>query len=58
MKLKNIKALLLAVLFISFSSETFAGEWNVSLWGKPRAFTEHVEKIAELVSQKRTVNLP
>ena len=52
MKLKNIKALLLAVLFISFSSETFAGEWNVSLWGKPRAFTEHVEKIAELVSQK------
>ena len=52
MKLKNFKALLLAALLISFSTETFAVEWNVSLWGKPRAFTEHVEKIAELVSQK------
>ncbi|MEM9048829.1 MAG: C4-dicarboxylate TRAP transporter substrate-binding protein [Pseudomonadota bacterium] len=27
-------------------------EWNVSLWGKRRAFTEHVEKLAELVSEK------
>ncbi len=52
MNLKNFKALLLAVLLISFSTESFAVEWNVSLWGKPRAFTVHVEKIAELVSQK------
>ncbi|MFK5983846.1 MAG: C4-dicarboxylate TRAP transporter substrate-binding protein [Pseudomonadota bacterium] len=29
-----------------------ATEWNVSLWGKRRAFTEHVEKLAELVKQK------
>lgn len=29
-----------------------ATEWNVSLWGKPRAFTEGVEKLSELVSQK------
>ncbi len=29
-----------------------ATEWNVSLWGKRRAFTEHVEKLAELVAQK------
>ncbi len=29
-----------------------ATEWNVSLWGKRRAFTEHVEKIAELVKAK------
>lgn len=29
-----------------------ATEWNVSLWSKRRAFTEHVEKLAELVSQK------
>ncbi|EPJ44567.1 MAG: trap dicarboxylate transporter- dctp subunit [Osedax symbiont Rs1] len=29
-----------------------ATEWNVSLWGKPRAFTAHVEKLAELVEQK------
>jgi len=26
--------------------------WNVSLWGQPRAFTEHVEKLSELVAQK------
>ncbi|MBN3561111.1 C4-dicarboxylate TRAP transporter substrate-binding protein [Aliamphritea spongicola] len=29
-----------------------ATEWNVSLWGKPRAFTAHVEKLAELVETK------
>jgi len=34
--------------------EAFAASttWNVSLWGKRRAFTEHVEKLAELVEQK------
>ncbi|MEM6407248.1 MAG: C4-dicarboxylate ABC transporter substrate-binding protein [Pseudomonadota bacterium] len=26
--------------------------WDVSLWGKRRAFTEHVEKLAELVSEQ------
>lgn len=26
--------------------------WDVSLWGKRRAFTEHVEKLAELVDEK------
>jgi TRAP-type C4-dicarboxylate transport system substrate-binding protein len=26
--------------------------WNVSLWGKRRAFTENVEKLAELVEEK------
>jgi TRAP-type C4-dicarboxylate transport system substrate-binding protein len=29
-----------------------ATEWNVSLWGKRRAFTENVEKLAELVAKK------
>jgi len=29
-----------------------ATEWNVSVWGKRRAFTEHIEKLAELVSEK------
>ncbi len=29
-----------------------ATEWNVSLWGKRRAFTEGVEKLAELVDKK------
>lgn len=27
-------------------------EWDVSLWGSRRAFTEHVERIAELVDEK------
>ena len=37
---------------VAFSGEAMATEWNVSLWGKRRAFTEHVEKLAELVSEK------
>ncbi|PLW77955.1 C4-dicarboxylate TRAP transporter substrate-binding protein [Cohaesibacter celericrescens] len=39
-------------LSVSFASEAFAVEWNVSVWGKRRAFTEHVEKLAELVKEK------
>lgn len=36
-----------------FAAEGLAAqEWNVSLWGKRRAFTEHVEKLAELVATK------
>ena len=41
-----------ATLSIAFVAEAAATEWNVSLWGKRRAFTEHVEKLAELVSAK------
>jgi len=29
-----------------------AEEWNVSVWGKRRAFTEHVHKLGELLDQK------
>nr|WP_245897962.1 C4-dicarboxylate TRAP transporter substrate-binding protein [Pseudoprimorskyibacter insulae] len=29
-----------------------ATEWNASVWGKRRAFTEHIEKLAELVAEK------
>ena len=42
----------IAALTVAFSSEAIATEWNVSVWGKRRAFTEHVEKLAELVSAK------
>ena len=41
-----------AAIAFAFASEAAATEWNVSLWGKRRAFTEHVEKLAELVSEK------
>jgi len=42
----------LAALSLAFATEALATEWNVSLWGKRRAFTEHVERLAELVSEK------
>lgn len=42
----------LAVTATAFAGEAVALEWNVSVWGKRRAFTEHVEKLAELVSAK------
>lgn len=41
-----------AAIIASFATEAVAEEWNVSVWGKRRAFTEHVEKLAELVSTK------
>ena len=41
-----------AALTVALASEALATEWNVSVWGKRRAFTEHVEKLAELVKQK------
>ncbi|MBN2905892.1 MAG: C4-dicarboxylate TRAP transporter substrate-binding protein [Rhodobacteraceae bacterium] len=42
----------LASFTLGFAAEAMATEWNVSVWGKRRAFTEHVEKLAELVSEK------
>jgi len=39
-------------LIVAFAGEALATEWNVSLWGTRRAFTEHVEKLAELVDAK------
>ncbi len=48
----SIKTIAIPALAVAFASESFATEWNVSLWGKRRAFTEHVEKLAELISEK------
>jgi len=42
----------IASLVFAFASEACATEWDVSLWGSRRAFTEHVEKLAELVSER------
>ncbi|MDR9392948.1 C4-dicarboxylate TRAP transporter substrate-binding protein [Roseovarius sp. SYSU LYC5161] len=41
-----------AAISLSFAGEALATEWNVSLWGKRRAFTENTEKLAELVAEK------
>ena len=45
MKFKNLKTVVLAGTMAAFAGEALAVEWNVSLWGKRRAFTEHVEKL-------------
>ena len=42
----------LATIALAIGTEAMAVEWNVSLWGQRRAFTEHVEKLAELVSER------
>ena len=41
-----------AALLACFATAAPATEWDVSLWGERRAFTEHVEKLAELVAEK------
>ncbi|MCU9839702.1 TRAP transporter substrate-binding protein DctP [Ruegeria sp. WL0004] len=49
---KMLSGAVAAALTVSFAAEAGATEWNVSVWGKRRAFTEHIEKLAELVSEK------
>lgn len=49
---KMLTAALMATAGFAIVSEAAATEWNVSVWGKRRAFTEHVERLAELVSEK------
>lgn len=49
---QTLKGAAIAALSLTIASEALATEWDVSLWGKRRAFTEHVEKLAELVSAK------
>jgi TRAP-type C4-dicarboxylate transport system substrate-binding protein len=47
-----IRSALIGTLGVAVAGEVAAVEWNVSLWGQRRAFTEHVHKIAELVEEK------
>lgn len=49
---KTFKGAAVAALSLTFATEALATEWDVSLWGKRRAFTEHVERLAELVSER------
>ncbi len=52
MKRGYLSAVIAGSLSLVLAGEAVATEWDVSLWGKRRAFTEHVEKLAELVSAK------
>lgn len=49
---KFVLSAVASTVAFAFAFEAAATEWNVSVWGKRRAFTEHVEKLAELVSEK------
>lgn len=49
---KYLNRAAIAALATACATTAVAEEWNVSLWGSPRAFTAHVEKIAELVDEK------
>ncbi|MGI3166331.1 C4-dicarboxylate TRAP transporter substrate-binding protein [Pseudooceanicola sp. 200-1SW] len=40
-----------AALCLGATGAAQADEWSVSLWGKPRAFTAHVEKLAEVLDE-------
>jgi len=51
-KIKKLAILSGVIMSFSVGEVLAATEWNVSLWGKRRAFTEHVEKLAELVDKK------
>ena len=48
----NLGKFVALALGLGLATESFAEEWNVSTWGKRRAFTEHIEKLAELVVEK------
>ena len=52
MKMNFLKVTTVAAFSFALVGEAAAVEWNVSLWGKRRAFTEHVERLAELVAEK------
>ncbi|MEC3862388.1 TRAP transporter substrate-binding protein DctP [Mesobacterium sp. TK19101] len=47
-----MKHLTVAALATTFATEAMATEWNVSVWGSRRAFTEHIHKLADLVAEK------
>ncbi|MBK0399835.1 C4-dicarboxylate TRAP transporter substrate-binding protein [Limibaculum sp. M0105] len=43
---------LVAVAAAFGATEAMATTWNVSVWGKRRAFTEHIHKLGDLVAEK------
>jgi TRAP-type C4-dicarboxylate transport system substrate-binding protein len=49
---KTLTATAVAAVTVGFAAEALATEWNVSVWGARRAFTEHVERLAELVAER------
>ena len=48
----TLKFGLVASCALMVALPVLAENWDVSLWGKKRAFTQHIEKLAELVAAK------
>ena len=51
-KLRKLGLLSVFATSLIIADVQAATTWNVSLWGARRAFTEHVEKLAELDFEK------
>ncbi|MGF1502641.1 MAG: C4-dicarboxylate TRAP transporter substrate-binding protein [Paracoccaceae bacterium] len=52
MSAHNLRIAVVAALVAGFAAEAAATTWNVSVWGKRRAFTEHIHKLGDLVAEK------
>lgn len=52
MKMTLTKFALLGAVALGVTVPAYALEWNVSVWGKRRAFTEHIHKLDELIQKK------
>ncbi|MCL5776797.1 C4-dicarboxylate TRAP transporter substrate-binding protein [Limibaculum sp. FT325] len=53
MTIGKLKLTTLAAVVAAFGAgEAMATTWNVSVWGKRRAFTEHIHKLGDLVAEK------
>ena len=52
MKMTLTKCALLGAVALGITVPAYAVEWNVSVWGKRRAFTEHIHKLDELIQKK------
>ncbi len=50
--MKLLTTTTVAAITLAFAGEALATEWNVSVWGKRRAFTEHIERMAEIVAEQ------
>ncbi|GMG81914.1 hypothetical protein LNKW23_11270 [Paralimibaculum aggregatum] len=48
----TLRTAVAAACLIGFAAEASALTWNVSVWGKRRAFTEHIHKLGDLLAEK------
>ena len=52
MRTRITLGVLTSAFALNVAAVAHAESWDVSLWGQRRAFTEHVERLAELVAEK------